>query len=289
MLMKFVQATAKNPFAWLTYRVCGRVASYLGQINANAQFARQAATRDEKSAMLIAKLFPDLVVTKGPFKGLRYPSMHTFGSALFPKLLGSYESELHQPLCEILSNDYDTVVDIGCGEGYYAVGFALALPSAEVYAFDTDLRSTQLCQIMANLNGVNSRVHIGNKCDEQTLRSLPLGARALIMSDCEGYEGLLFTKELAHFLAKHDLVIETHDFVDIEISAKIRQAFTETHSICSVKSTDDIVRAHSSRYPELEGYSLSDKLLVLSEFRPAIMEWLVMTSRSAARSARDNA
>jgi hypothetical protein len=48
--------------------------------------------------MLIAKLFPDLLVAKGPFKGLKYPSMHTFGSAFFPKLLGAYESELHRLL-----------------------------------------------------------------------------------------------------------------------------------------------------------------------------------------------
>jgi hypothetical protein len=279
MVMNIVQRTASNPIAWFLFRACGRLSNYLGQINANAQFARQVASRDEKRAKLVAELFPDLTVASGPFKGLRYPSSQTFGSVLFPKLLGSYESELHPVLFELLGNGYNTVIDIGCGEGYYAVGLAQKLPNAEVYGFDTDLRSRQLCASMAKLNGVDDRVHIGDKCDRKTLRSIPLGARALIVSDCEGYEGSLFNNEIAGVLARHDLIIETHDFIDIELSRKIREVFARTHHVRSVKSTDDIERAHSSHYPELRNYSTRDKYLILSESRPAIMEWLVMTSK----------
>jgi precorrin-6B methylase 2 len=282
MLMNLVQRTARNPVAWFLYRACGRFSNYLGLINANAQFVRQSAERDEKSAKITAELFPDLTVANGPFKGLRYPSVHTFGSAFFPKLLGSYESELHPVLDGMLRNGYTTIVDIGCGEGYYAVGFALRLPRAEVYAFDTDLRAKQLCTKMAKLNGVADRIHIGDQCDEEVLRSMPLGARALIVSDCEGYEGSLFNRQLAEFLVRHDVIIETHDFIDIELSEKIRDAFAQTHQIRSVKSMDDIGRAHTCRYRELEGYSTRDKYLILSESRPAIMEWLVMTSKEQA-------
>lgn len=279
MIMNIVQRTASNPVAWFLYRACGHLSNYLGQINANALFARQIVSRDEKRAKILAELFPDLTVTNGPFKGLRYPSKQAFGSALFPKLLGSYESELHPVLFELLGNGYTTVIDVGCGEGYYAVGLALRLFGAEVYAFDTDLRSRQLCASMAKLNGVEGRVHVGDRCDGETLRSIPLGTKALIVSDCEGYEGSLFTSEIAGVLARHDLIIEAHDFIDIEISSKIREAFARTHHIRSVKSTDDIERAHSSHYPELQDYSTGDKYLILGEYRPAIMEWLVMTSK----------
>ncbi len=282
--MKVVQRTASNPFAWLIYRVCGRISNYLGQINANAQFARQVESRNAKSAELIAALFPDLIVANGPFRGLKYPSLHTFGSALFPKLLGSYESELQSILHELLHNDYSTVVDIGCGEGYYAVGLALRLSRAEIWAFDTDLRARELCAGMAKLNGVESRVHIGEFCDIETLRSIPLGEHALIVSDCEGYEGELFTEHIARVLAKHDIIVETHDFLDIEISSKIRRTFAQTHDIQSIKSTDDISRAHSCERPELKSYSTHEKYLVLSEFRPTIMEWLVMTSKVRSES-----
>lgn len=282
IFLNLVERTAKNPIAWSVYRACGRFSHFLGQINAHAQFIRQSADRDEKSAKIIAELFPDLTVANGPFKGLRYPSGQAFGSALFPKLLGSYESELHPVLYELLSNDYATVVDIGCGEGYYAIGCALRLQHANVYAFDSDLRARQLCVKMAELNAVAGRIHINEVCNEETLRSIPLGCRALIVSDCEGYEGTLFNNQLAEFLVKHDLIIETHDFLDIELSAKMREAFAKTHHIRSIKSMDDIGRAQTCKYRELERYSTYDKYLILSEWRPAVMEWLVMTSKAKA-------
>jgi precorrin-6B methylase 2 len=187
---------------------------------------------------------------------------------------------LHPVLDELLRNGYNTVVDVGCAEGYYAVGFALRLPHAQVYAFDTDSNARQLCAEMARLNGVADRIHIGEFCNEEVLRSIPLGERALIMSDCEGYEGSLFNGQLAEFLFKHDVIIETHDFIDIELSVKMRDAFAKTHHVRSIKSVDDIEKAHTFNDPALESYSTWDKYRILRENRPAIMEWLVMTRLS---------
>ena len=70
----------------------------------------------------------------GPFAGMSCIS-EAICSSLVPKLLGSYESELHQVLNQILETDYQNVIDIGCAEGYYAVGLALRLPNARVYAW----------------------------------------------------------------------------------------------------------------------------------------------------------
>lgn len=275
----FVQRTAKNPIAWFLFRICGRLSDYLGRIFEYAQIARRGGERDEMVEHITAELFPDLAVANGPFKGLQYPSAKSFGSPLLPKLLGSYESELQPVLDGMLSTGYTTIVDIGCAEGYYAIGLARRLPRAEVYAFDTDAKARQMCLEMAKLNGVADRIHIGGLCDEQVLRSLPLGDRALILSDCEGYEGSLFSARLAEFLVRHDVIIETHDFIDIELSVKMRDAFAKTHHVRSIKSMDDIERAHTYHCRELERYSTRDKCLILSEWRPAIMEWLVMTSK----------
>jgi precorrin-6B methylase 2 len=227
---------------------------------------------------ITAELFPDLTVADGPFRGLRYPSSLTVGSALLPKLLGSYESELHPVLDGMLKQGYTTIVDIGCAEGYYAIGFALRLPHAEVYAFDTNPTAKQLCAEMARLNGVADRLHIEDFCNEEALRSIPLGDRTLIISDCEGYEGSLFNRQLAEFLVQHDLIIETHDFMNIDLSAKMHDTFAKTHHIRSIKSMDDIEKAHTCHDRALEPYSTRDKFFILREGRPAIMEWLVMTS-----------
>src|SRR5438105_426555 len=73
----------------------------------------------------------ELTVLDGPFRGLRYPSASSLHSGLLPKLLGTYEAELHGPIEHLLkSRTYGAVVDVGAAEGYYAVGFALRCPEA---------------------------------------------------------------------------------------------------------------------------------------------------------------
>ena len=273
-----VERTASNNVAWLAYRTCGRLADYFGRVYGHARFARREVEREEATKRIARELFPTLTVVTGPFRGMKYPSLRAVGSALLPKLLGSYESELHSALELMLARNYSTIVDIGCAEGYYAVGLALRLPAAEVFAFDTDARGREACAEMAMLNSVDVRVHIGSLCDANVLRSLPLGSRALIVVDCEGYEKALFSSGLLDVLVKHDLIIEVHDFIDITISYHLKGIFGRTHHVQSIKSKDDIEKAHSYRYEQLEKYDPNERLLILAERRPAIMEWLIATS-----------
>ena len=95
-------------------------------------------------------------VLSGPFVGMDYVQQAT-GSALMPKLLGSYEAELHETLEKIAATEYAAIIDIGCAEGYYAIGLAMRLPNAQVYAFDIDPEARELCTAMARLNGVEER------------------------------------------------------------------------------------------------------------------------------------
>lgn len=278
---RLIQHTAQNPLAWLAYRMCGRLGHYFGQIYGHARWVRENLQADAALTRIANDLFPTLSVASGPFQGLRYPRLQSVGSALLPKLLGSYESELRDVLEDLLATEYDTVVDVGCAEGYYAVGLGRCLPKAEIYAFDSDPRARQACAEMARLNQIENRMHIGIFCDKQVLRSLPLGNKALIMADCEGYEKKLFDSDMAEFLAKHTLLIEAHDFIDIEISSHLRDAFSSTHRIRSIRSTDDIEKAHKYDYPELAKYTMSERRLILGERRPGIMEWLTMTPLSA--------
>jgi len=274
--------TASNPLAWPVYRACGRVSGYLARVYGHAHYTLELGERDERMRKLAAELFPDLTVAGGPFQGMRYPSAQPFGSALLPKLLGSYESELHPFLNELLVKKYTSIVDIGCGEGYYAVGLALRFPNTPVYAFDTNPHARRLCSEMVDLNGVSATVQIGDLCDQAALNALPLGDKALIVCDCEGYERVLFTPEIAAHLAKHDLIVEAHDFIDIDISQKLRRALATTHHVRSVKSLDDIEKVHTYIYRKLEPYDSNTRKLIVGERRPAIMEWFIMTAREQA-------
>ena len=274
-LRNFVQRTAKNNFLWnLIYTKVIKVGEFAKHARANRTLDPHQRTFDiETAAMAIS---PDLTVRHGPFRGMRYPTTKSVGSALVPKILGSYESELHSIVDRICRQEYSDIVDIGCAEGYYAVGLAMRLRNANIYAYDTNKDAIRLCKQMARLNNVMDRLTTGDFCDSNTLRSLPLGKRALIVSDCEGYEKILFTKETASHLANHELLIEIHDFIDIEISSMIRQAFQDTHHSTVVQSIDDIAKARSYDYKELQGYDLAARKALLAEGRPNIMEWFYL-------------
>jgi hypothetical protein len=228
----------------------------------------------------IKSFSPNLTVLHGSFKGMRYPEVKSIGSSLAPKIIGSYERELHQVLEQICLKEYSEIVDVGCAEGYYAVGLAMRIPTAKIFAYDINNDAIYLCKQMAHLNNVEDRLVTGSFCDVNTLKSIPYTKKALIISDCEGYEKNLFTEELAPVLASHDLLIEVHDYIDIEISSEIRRKFKDTHSVTTIQSIDDITKAHIYDYEELKEYSLEDKKTLLKEDRPHIMEWLYMTPHS---------
>lgn len=278
-IKKGVSCAVQNPAVWaILDATIVRVADY-------ARWERikiASAHEEQKSLKAISE---DLTVRHGPFQGMIYPASKAVGSTLIPKILGSYESELHPVLEKICSNEYSEIVDIGCAEGYYAVGFAMRMQTATVFAYDTNTEAVCLCKQMALRNGVAQRLVTGSFCDADSLRSIPLTKKALIISDCEGYERELFTEEMAAYLARHDLLIEVHDFVDIEISEIIRRRFQSTHLITAIQSIDDIAKAHSCGYEELRSFDLATRRSMLAENRPSIMEWFYMTSRGGEYSA----
>ena len=118
---------------------------------------REAARRDSLIEAARIASSPDLTVRNGPFRGMRYPERASVGSALVPKLLGSYERELQPVLEDILAREHSEIVDIGCAEGYYAVGLALRLPAARVFAYDTNVMAIDLCLDPPFRAGVASR------------------------------------------------------------------------------------------------------------------------------------
>ena len=128
-----------------------------------------------------------LQVRGGPFAGLEYdPSAIGFAEALVAKLLGAYERELHAAVHAIqVDKGIDTIVNIGCAEGYYASGLARSMPWAHVHAYDLSPTMRRLARRMAARNGVLERVTIRSGCDLDDLRGLA-GPSTVVVSDCEG-------------------------------------------------------------------------------------------------------
>ena len=263
-------AMAKHDVFWKFLRPLSTV----GKILAHSRWSNEKEKKMAKSSKY-ESLFHSLTVLNGPFQGLKYPSLESVGSALYPKLLGSYERELHPTLSKIADEVYSEILDIGCAEGYYAIGLARKYARAQVHAFDVEKKARNLCLQMAKLNGVADRLEIHSACSKEFLKTFVFTQKGLILCDCEGFENELFGMENINNLNNCDLIIEVHDFIDIEISSRLKRLFSKSHSIESVYSLDDIHKAQTYDFHELSNLSLKDKMSLLSEHRPAIMEWIV--------------
>jgi len=254
----------------------------MGLYQAIIDYYRNRSIRNRNRKIVsdaIDQCIPDLIVRNGPFKGMAYPGRKSAGSVLFPKLLGSYEAELHGIINQAIEKGYSEIIDIGCGEGYYAVGLALRLPEAKIFAYDTNPKALFYSNEMFEFNNIDpSRFFTGGICNESTLIDISIRNKALVICDCEGFEKHLFTEKSAEFLAAHDLLIEVHDLFDIEISSYLNEIFRETHWINIVQSVDDIQKAKTYHYNEIDDYDLTIKKILLAEGRGAVMEWFHMIS-----------
>jgi hypothetical protein len=210
-----------------------------------------------------------LQVRAGPFAGMKFLA-ESAGSMLIPKLLGSYESELHSIIGELLERgSFAKVVDVGCAEGYYAVGFALRLPTTAVYAFDSDAHARRLCRRLSALNGVEKRVQVFGKCEATDLHRLDL-TDALLICDCEGFEYRLLDPPAVPSLGRAWILVELHG--PSEATTTLHQRFAKTHRIETVSSeTRD-----PSSFDELSFLCARERDLAISEWRTNRQQWSLL-------------
>ena len=125
-------------------------------------------------------------VQGGPFQGMEFVAQSAEGCHV-PKLLGCYESELHEHILAAAGRGYEAVINIGAAEGYYAVGLARLMPDVRVYAYDTNAAAHPVCQSLAERNGVAGRVVIGGVFRGEDFDRFA-GQRTLVVCDIEGGE-----------------------------------------------------------------------------------------------------
>lgn len=230
----------------------------------------------QRAEGVLHRQFKDACVVAGPFKGMRYPQLKAHCSSLYPKLLGTYEDELHAALERLMSNRYDTVIDIGCAEGYYAVGMALRLAETEVFAYDTSAAARSLCTSMSRANGTDERVHIRDFCSPEILAIHCSKSRSLVVCDCEGYERELFDDRFRAAYGRCDFIIEIHDFIDSQIGTRISEILRPSHQLSRIAALSDACKMENSWQTKgLPDASLRSILSYLREGRPEGMYWLV--------------
>jgi hypothetical protein len=212
-------------------------------------------------------------VQNGPFTGMQLPNESSWGMGdVAPKILGCYELELHASIEKAILRSPEVVINVGCAEGYYAVGLARRLPAAKTYAFDSDPRAQVVCVGAGALNGVGDRLIVQGECTARHLIELTRGARrALIVLDCEGAELALLTPETMRQLSHCDIVVETHDFIDRSITPTLVAALSAQHQTEQLREG----ARDPAGYPVLRQLGSLDRALLTCEFRPEVMYWLV--------------
>ena len=211
-----------------------------------------------------------LTVQNGPFAGMTYLRRSAEG-ALLPRLIGSYESELHPHILALAGEGLETIVDVGCAEGYYAVGLARLMPDVTVHAYDIDPGARAACAALAEVNGVQDRVRIGELfTGEDYARFTP--GRTLVFMDVEGAEDRLLDPAAFPALRGLKVLVETHSLAVPDMTARIITRFEDSHDIVRVDQGAKTVPP-----PDWFGrLSHLDFLLAGWEMRVRPTPWLVM-------------
>jgi hypothetical protein len=220
------------------------------------------------SAYVDKYLHHEYFVHYGLFAGLKYLRA-SYYSSLLPKIIGSYEEQI-QPWLTNLNDKYDYILNIGCAEGYYAVGLALLYPKIKIYAYDINPQARYLCQQLANLNRVKNIV-IKDKFtgDEKLLKK----TRVLIVCDIEGEEINVLNPDKYPLLKRVDLIIECHDYM-WPCSKILINRYKNTHRVKIAKD-----RSHNkSKYPLIAKFPDRIASTMLDEKRPVSnMSWIKLT------------
>lgn len=215
-------------------------------------------------------------VRHGPFAGMSFQPLA--GSLPTPMMLGVYERELWPVVERMVAATPSRIVNVGCGVGYYAVGLALRLPAAEVFAFDIDEACRAGCRMLAEANSCVDRVRVAGELTTARLAELA-GPDTVILVDCEGAEDMLLDIARAPGLAASTLLVETHDFLVPGSRGRLMDRFAGTHAVEVIDSDSN---AHG-QYEEIMNYDMICRGMLLGEYRNRGQDWVVLTPQGSRR------
>lgn len=219
-------------------------------------------------------------VLSGPFEGLVY-RVTNLGSQRVPKLLGTYEQELHDVVAEILASAWPRVINVGVAEGYYLVGIGRALAAAgrpveRLIGFDLNPASPDVVTKLAHDNGIEG-IDVQSLCDHRAL-ALLVERDTLVVCDIEGGEEELLDPVAVPALSGASVLVEVHEPLgQQELLGKLTSRFAASHDIRIIEAVPrnlvDWPAAAEDIYPE------AWKLRAMNENRKFGNAWLWMTPR----------
>lgn len=238
----------------------------------NEYAQRQRMQRNgERVRQIVSKYLPgEYRVRHGLFAGMLM-TLDGEGSVSLPRLIGSYEQPIQQPLAATTQN-CDTIINVGSSEGYFAVGLALKT-NANVYAFDIQPSCQRACQELASLNGVSDRVLVDGMCGWDQIARLAT-PKTLLLCDIEGGETNLLNPAACPALSKIDIIVETHETMAPGCIRLLSERFWQSHKIVEYH---DYPRS-AADYSCLSAMPREIAAECIDEYRNNGQTWLCMTA-----------
>ena len=211
------------------------------------------------------------IVMSGPFKGLNYKGISSYGSTLYPKLIGSYECELHGVIKDIIKYKYERIIDIGSAEGYYAVGIPYAMKNynLEIVAVETSKIAIENLKRLAS-NNINNTIKVFSSFDFNLFKD---NKKTLVIMDCEGAELDYLKKISKKYIMKWNFLIEVHVQIKRNIIRNTEKIF-KGRNILKIRSVDDYHKIEEMSFFFKKNFDDDTKLLLMSENRRSGMYWL---------------
>ena len=214
------------------------------------------------------------VVMQGPLAGMDFLAQSAEGCHI-AKLLGCYEQPLQPFIEQAITNAYPTILNIGCAEGYYAVGMARRMPNTKVLAFDLNPNAQKVCINLAQKNSVDDRVMVGALFKPEDFANYA-NQKLLVLCDIEGAEKDLLDPEMAPALKGMDLIVESHECLIPGITQALINRFKASHQITLVQ--DNGQRQIKDAPQWFNNFAHLDQLLATWEWRSGPTPWLVMNA-----------
>ena len=222
------------------------------------------------------------LVQYGPFKGMRLSQGSTWTRAELPSmLLGMYEKEVVQALVNLSRRKGGTFVNVGAGDGYFAIGALFSGLFSRTVCFEMSPRSRDVIVDTAELNEVGASLDVFGLADKSFLDKIEavkefVFENSVFLFDIEGSEIELIDSWTLERMAEATLVIETHStFVAKEEQDRLEVLCHKFHNVSEIKTEE----RNPGAYPELVQWSDDERWAVCSEGRPERGRWLVLSPK----------
>jgi hypothetical protein len=215
------------------------------------------------------------IVQSGPFKGMKMLREKVWADgALSPMLLGCHEKELWREIEAEISRlkvmASPVVLNVGCAEGYYAVGLKRRLPVAMVIVVDSNCEAILATKKLMAANDVLVEPAYTFEA------ALKVATPDLIVMDCEGAEvDYLDPVRFPGVFDKTTVIVELHQSADQDTGNILLGRFSQTHFVFLIWEGG----RDPNDYPLLREQPSLTRWLAVCEDRCMQMAWFLIRPR----------